>query len=354
MKNRFLFLVFLFASIQLIGQVNPRQYEMTCYCSARETPHSIVAYDNNLQLIIAFKNGLSKKGLDSLKIPYTNSQLKLLRIYKLIRMENNKYYSTIPVLDTIQTANLRIQSKIIADKISPVIEKDLKNLVAYLNSVQNSRNTFSVVFSYVLDGLTWHSFSEKEIIKPFNDNNLSPWNGYFWMLAPKRKETFGTNSQSDSTLTFSITHGPANNILESFYYEDDLLQKMLQNIREYGKVSDQGVISTFSKFNIVDEQGKVLVPIIIENGQNELFRLSLAIAVKISDYIIANAPLTEIKNEYNLIDEEQTVIILYHEILWDLLDNIEAKGIIDKPLIFKNPEKATTKDISDLIFFIKQ
>lgn len=353
MKDRFIFLAFLFVSIQLIGQVNPRQYEMTCYCSARETPHSIVAYDNNLQLIIAFKHGLSKKGLDSLKIPYTNSQLKLLRFFNLVRIENNKYYSTIPVLDSIQTVSLRVQSKIIADKIYPTIEKSLKDLVAYLNSVQNSQNAFSIVFSYVLDGLPWHVFYEKEIVKPFNNNNLSPWNGYFWMLASKRKEKFGTNSQSDSTLTISITHGPANNILESFNYEDDLLQKMLVSIRESGKVSDPGAINTFSKFNIVDEQGKVLVPIIIEDSQNELFRLSLLIANKISDFIISNVPLIEIKNEYNFIDEEQTVIILYHEILWDLLDIIEAKGIIDKPSIFKNPEKSTAKDISDLIFFIK-
>ncbi len=338
---------------ELMGQINPNNYDMTCYCSGRETPQWVISRDNNLQLTMLFSNGLSKKGLDSLHIPYTDSQLKLLKIYNLIRQENNKYYSNIPILDENQTNQLRIQSKQIADKIIPLIEKDIKDIVSYLNSIGRSQNAFSITFSYVLDGLIWKEFEEKKIIRPLDSkDNISPWTGYFWILASQRNLKYGTNTETDSSVTISITNGAPYKLMKSFY-DDDLLKLLLKNIRLSGKVTDTRVMEAYGKNNIFDEQGKVTIPIIDENNQDKLYQLSKQISIKICDNTISNISFNEIIKKYNFKDKEQAIIILYHEIMWDLLANIEQKNIIVKPLIIKEPNKAEMKDAADLILIIR-
>jgi hypothetical protein len=155
MKHFLIILNLVLYSGLILGQNNSKKYDLTCFCSARETPNSVVNYDNNLQLLKSFSEGMSRKGLDSLHIPYTESQLKLLRMFNLIRKENGKYYTNIPILDESQTIHLRTKSKQIADKITPLVATEIKELVSYLDSINRSKNAFSIMFSYVIDGLTW-------------------------------------------------------------------------------------------------------------------------------------------------------------------------------------------------------
>jgi len=45
--------------------------------------------------------------------------------------------------------------------------------------------------------------------------------------------------------------------------------------------------------------------------------------------------------------------ISYHELMWDLLDDLEKQGIIRKPIAFADPKKAQAKDIADLVFIVR-
>jgi hypothetical protein len=54
--------------------------------------------------------------------------------------------------------------------------------------------------------------------------------------------------------------------------------------------------------------------------------------------------------QFHFRDKSQATIILYHEILWDIMDILVEKKIISKPVFFANPETATAKDAADLIF----
>ncbi len=355
MKSTLSFFGLLIFSAITLAQTNNASYDMTCFCSGRETPHAIVSYDNNLQLIIAFKNGLTLKGLDSLNIPYTESQLKLLQVYNLIRQENDKYFSTIPVLDGQQTNQIRTQSKQEADIIVPAIENDINNFVSYLNSIHCKINAFSIMFSYILDGLVWQKFEERNLLKPYEStDNISPWTGYFWILTSKPLIKYGTNSQSDSTFTLCITDGAPYSLSKTFYERDDLKQAMLNNILLEGKVTDTAVINNFAIYNIFDGEGNVLVPIIQENNQNILYQLSNKMSDKICNAIIANIRLDEITKQFKLKDNEQALIIFYHEILWNIMAELDVKNIIDKPLILSDPSKANSGDLANLIFFIKK
>jgi len=355
MKYKLLIITFSLFSGVIMGQKNLDDYDMTCYCSARETPHGVVSFDNNLQLISSFKKGLSKKELDSLHIPYTDSQLKLLRIFNLIRKEKDKYFSNIPFLDEKQTYLLRAQSKQIADKILPHIEPDIKELVSYLTSIGNSNNVFSIAFSYVLDGLPWQIFEEKKIIKPLDSkDNISPWTGFFWILTSNPSSKSGTNTESDSTFTIGITGGPYR-LMKSIYDEEDgLLKVMLRNYIVSGKVTDEKVFKTFEPYNLFNQKGELTIPIIVENDQNKLYVLSKQIAEKICMEMTSMEVANRAIKDFNFQNEEQAVIILYHEVMWNLLSIMEEKKLIEKPIIIKNPDKAEMKDAADLMYIIRK
>ena len=354
MKTKILLLLSL---VLLLGDIygqNANDFELICYCSGYETPHSVVSYDNNLQLILLFKDGLTLKHLDSLQIPYTKSQIKLLKLFNLIKQENKVFYSNIAILENENAIELRKYSKSIAEKIIPFIETDLLELNRHLNSINRSENAFSITFSYVLDGLIWKEFEAKGITKPIEDIENSPWNGHFWMLESKRSSGFGTNTYSDSSVTIAITNGAPYRLTKSFYKEREIRKLLLNDIKLYNKVIDERVLRAFKEFKIFDSNGEVTIPIIYENNQNALYSLSKRISHQICNKTLELVELNEIIEKYNFSDNEQAVIVMYNEIMWELLEIILEKGIMDIPIILKEPEQAEVQNISDILYIIRK
>jgi hypothetical protein len=355
MKNVLLSFSLLLICGILNGQQNINDYSKICYCSG-ETPHSILRYDNNWELLWAFKSGLSKKGLDSLHIPYTESQLRLLLIYKLVRLKNEKYYTDIPILDLNQTNLLRTKTIQLAEIIIPSIESDIKSLVSYLKDINYSENQFSILFSYVLDGLVWQKFEVKHMIKPLNLNRSNyPWVGTFWLLTPVRKTFYGTNTESDSSFTIGITSGGPDELMKGIYDEENgLLKVFLKNYIDYGKITDEKVFTAFKNYNLFDEKGNLKIPVIIENNKNMLYNYSDQIAENICIKLVSNDIFKEVIKDFHFQDEEQAIIILYHEVMWDLLSIIEERQLIEEPNIIRNSSQAELRDVSKLLYIVRK
>lgn len=354
MKTILTFFIFFVLGEVLYGQKKLKDYDEICYCVGN-TPHSILSYDNNWDLLLTFKDGLSKKGLDSLQITYTKSQLKLLSVFKLTRFENGKYFTNFPIFDTSQTRYLRKKTLEIASLIIPLIESDIKSLVVQLGNINYSENQFSILFSYVLDGLTWQKFEEKSLINPLiltTDNY--PWSGTFWLLTPQHKTFYGTNVASDSSFSIGITRSQNEPGLEIYNDEDELLGILLKNYIHSGKVTDEKVLATFGRYNLFDKKGNLTIPIIVEEKSNKLYYYCSQIAHKICTKLVLNDSFDEVQKVLNLKNREQTVIILYHEVMWDLLSIIEERHFIEKPDILKNPNHAELTDVSKLVYITRK
>lgn len=354
MKTTCILIGFLLICGVIEGQENLKDYDEICYCTGN-TPHSILSYDNNWKLLLAFKNGESKSKLDSLGIPYTKSQLKLLSIYKLIRFDNGKYFTTFPILDTNQTSYLRAKTSEIASIIFPIIEKDIKSLVSELNNNDQTDNQFSILFSYVLDGLAWQKFEENGMVDRLTLNiDNYPWVGEFWLLTPRRSTFYGTNSESDSTYSIAITTS-GNEIVSKVYNEEnELLRILLKNYINSGKVTDKKALTTFAQYNVCDRAGNITIPIITENKNNRIYYYSSQIAEKISTELISNSIFDELMRDLKFKDRKQAVIILYHEVMWDLLSVIEKQKAIQKPSILENPNQSKLADISKLLYITRK
>lgn len=121
-----------------------------------------------------------------------------------------------------------------------------------------------------------------------------------------------------------------------------------------GKITEESTIAVFSKFNLFNESGHITVPILEENDKNSLYLQSKKIADSVADFLDQSLDIELLQREFGFADKSQAIVIMYHEILWDLLAELENKKIITKPTIFIAPDTAKDENVSDLIFFVKR
>lgn len=335
---------------QSIDYNDIKNWDDICYCSTNNSfhPHNVVNADNNWQLLLAMKNGLTLTELDSTKIPYTQSQLMLLRSQRLLERTQNRYKTSIPVLDKEQTSALRTQSLSVAKSIYPGIERECKDLVTYLSKQNRAHNAFSILFSYVLDGLIWERFENEGMIEKRDGSEV--WSGSYWFMTPKRSFGCGTNSITEGGCTLHINWAEQSNVLMKGFYNLDF-KGLLKPVEQHSKSTDKKIAGEFSPFGFFDENANLTIPIIDENDNNDLYSLSNKVIDKIFPVFVKYVDIEAAKESYQFKDSSETVIILYHEVMWDILNLLLENRIVQMPVAFETPEKATAIDVADLCFF---
>lgn len=361
MKTVFICWAFLFVSAGLKAQhggfYSFKQNEKISYCKTRgSTPDNIVRMDNNWALLLTMRTPQSKKELDALGIPYTDSQLRLLEEWNLIKREEDLYQTTMIILDSLHTSKLREYSRELSGPLTSMIKQDVSELVNLLSGIGREENAYSILFSYVIDGLVWRCLEEKGLIKRSELNLENPfWNGEFWTLYPKRGFYCGTNSLSDKGYSIKINWSEkAISRMHPFIARVRLLEQFLDNITAKGRVTDPEVLAEFSDFNLFDSDGRITIPVIVENNDNPIYALSRKIATSITRFLETGLDMVWLKKEFYFHSDAQTIIILYHEMLWDILSRLEKEEVITKPIIFSDTEKAKQESVSDLVFLVQE
>ncbi len=354
MKQIFINFLFISSPILLLAQAtdynNWKNWEDICYCTMNNSyhPSSIVSADNNLQLLLALKNGLTRKQLDSLKIPYAKSQLLLLESYLLLKKANGIYKTAIPILDSAQTARLRKQSQVTASEIYPEIEKECRDLVTHLTKQNRSRNAYSILFSYVLDGLIWKRFEKEGIVKEWDTTGI--WSGNYWFLTPKRTfDCGGTNYSTSKDFAFKWNWSYAEKVTDGLWDKNiEALFPLLQG----NVVPNKEIINEFAAYGFFDKDLRLTIPVINEKENNVLYLLSNNIIDRLLPAFMAKADVEQLKTSYIFNNNSETVVVFYHEVMFDLMDLLIEKQVIQLPTAFQNPEKATFKDAADLCFIV--
>ncbi len=335
-----------------------KNIESICYCNTTQsTPDAIMKLDNNWEITLSLVTPKTTAQLDSAGIKYTYSQLKLLEQWSIIsKSENEKYQTNIIVLDSIKTSELRKYSVKLSIKLTEIIRDDIIKLKNILKKIDREPNTYSIIFSYVLDGMVW-DYLDTDSLLPNNEINVKKpfWAGEFWLLYPKRTFSCGTNSISDKGYSIKVNWSErAIPKMLPFVSRWDLLEKILNDLIAKDKVEDKESTEVFSAYNFFDKNGNFTVPVIVENNNNSIYKLSGEISAKVNSFLTANIDFSYLKKEFNFKNNSQSIIILYHEMLWDMLDILESEGLINKPKAFKDPENSKSSDISDLIIITKK
>ncbi len=363
--SRSIFVLMLLFSISYLikaQQVNGKEhksiidYRIVQYISTMTyDPVSTMRLDNNGELILACKHPKTKEELSKMNINVITSQIRLLELYNLLTVENGILTTAFPILDENQMGQIRKSTKQLAPELADFIEGDVKELSSLIKEMNWKNNAYSILFAYIVDGIVWNDFYDRDLIHARSITKEHPfWAGQVWAFLPEREFSCGTNSSSveDYMLVVNWSHN-AYPTLGLFSKEKRKLdENSFVEFARNGRVNDEKIKETFMPFGIFDESGKLLIPVIEENNSNELYRISRRISQRIAGRVPELLSFEDLSKEYNFRDTEQSLIIIYHELMWDLMDELTDRGLIEKPVLFSHPDDATPKNVADLVFIV--
>ena len=316
-------------------------FESIAFCSYNNFHPSQYLTDNNWDILCAFAEPGSKAKLDSLGIPATKSQLRLLEVGDLLSVNNGEYKTTMKIFRKSETDEIRRQSKEFAEKIFPEIETDITQLISDFDDGGYSKQTYSLIFSYLLDNYIW---DDRRLPSPMSCEDHGTWSGAYWAMYDKRDhETVGTNSFGPvcQNWTDSLGYWMRSKDLVAFAKE--------VNKTKGGRIENQDVINAVVPWGLTDENGNILVPVLHANNNDNIDilcqRITNNLSSSIKDYCAAWSSSPGISSP------QLGQIIFYHEVMWDLLDILETKNMITMPAILKG-EETGKEHFGDICFIV--
>jgi hypothetical protein len=318
-----------------------RFFDRTAFCSYNKFHPSQYLTDNNWDILCAFVEPWPATKLDSLGIAYNKSQLRLLEVGDLLSFDNGIYSTSMPIFGKYETEAIRKQSKEFADSIFPAIEPEISRFITDLEKSGYSQQTYSLVFSYLLDTYIWDN---ERLASPTGCEDHGSWSGAYWAMFDARNHVkVGTNGYGpvEQNWTDSLGYWLNSNKLMSFANEV---------IKSGGnRIENQDVIDAIAGWGLVDENGDILIPIMHRNSNDDIDILCKSITNKLSN-AIKNYCKTWY-SAYNLSSERVGQIVFYHEVMWDLLEILEFKGLISMPPILKG-EEVGKQHFGDICFIV--
>lgn len=318
-----------------------KSFDLSAFCSYNNFHPSEYLTENNWDILCAFVQSGSASKLDSLGIPYNKSQLRLLEVGDLLMCNNKNYTTKMPIFGKSETQQIRRQSKEFADSIFPIIESEIKELISAYENTGYSRQTYSLVFSYLLDTYIW---DDERLGSPISCEDHGTWTGAYWAMYENRKhDKIGTNGYGPLMQNWTDNLG---------YWLSS--KKMIAFAKEVmrtsgNRIDNQDVIQSVAGWGLTDNNGNILIPVIRRNNKDKIDLLCQAITTNLSNAVKNHC--VSWSKAHNIASLKLGQIIFYHEVMWDLLDILESKNIITMPAILKG-EEVGKEHFGDICFIV--
>lgn len=318
-----------------------KSFDTTAFCSYETFHPSQYLTDNNWDILCAFKEQGAVEKLDSLGIPYSKSQLRLLEVGDLLSSDGGVYSTKMPIFSKSETDAIRRDSKAFADSIFPIIEPRVRQLVAEFDKAGYSKQTYSLIFSYLLDGYIW---DDERLAPPTSCEDHGTWSGAYWAMYDSRDRVkTGTNSFGPVSQNWTDDLG--------YWLNSRKLIAFARAVMEAkgGRIDNPEVVESIAGWGLTDDKGNITIPVIHQNSGDDVDKLCNSISTEVSDAVkrhcAAMPQLSKVSSD------KVREIIFYHEAMWDLLDILEAKQIVTMPAILKG-EEVGKQHFGDITFIV--
>ena len=321
------------------GQIKDDNWQDYAYITYhRQSPLEVIDTGNNFEIVLSLTKPQSCEELNAAGITCDIKKLKVLERNGLIKRTPDGLWKTnISMFDEAQTLALRDFSKSISGTIYSSVKEDFSSFVSILKENGWEDNAYSICFSYVLDDKMWN-----HIVAPSEMASHHSWKGCVWYLYGRRSglvpgtNTIGALSQLHEDSIQSRTDYP-------------LLIDLAGGLSFKGNPTVSGdVRGRAESAGLCDSNGKPLFPVIHEKEQKALVSLADAIGKGIADEMKLHI------NECGLLSAIEgkgvAEVILSHELIWDIMDQLEADGIIRCPASLRDPADKSPIDLSKLVY----
>lgn len=318
-----------------------KSFDTTAFCAYSSFHPAHYLTDNNWDILCAFVEPGTVARLDSLGIPFSKSQLRLLEVGDLLSSDNGTYKTTMHIFSKSETDAIRRQSREFADSIFPVIEPEIAQLIAELKRAGYSRQTYSLVFSYLLDFYIW---DDARLASPTGCGDHGTWSGAFWAMFNSRdQDKIGTNGFGPVKQNWTDNLGYWLSSAKLMAFAGEV------NKTKGGRIGNREVIDAVAGWGLTDEDGNILIPVLHRNSNDAIDRLCRSIADRLSDAVKQRCVTWS--PAYGIASEREGQVMFYHEVMWDLLRILETKGLISMPAILKG-EEVGKQHFGDICFIV--
>lgn len=316
-------------------------FDATAFCSYSSFHPSQYLTDNNWDILCAFVEPGTISKLDSLGVPYSKSQLRLLEVGDLLSSDNGVYTTSMNIFGEAETIAMRKQSKEFADSIFPAIEPEINQLISDFAKAGYAKQVYSLIFSYLLDSYIW---DDERLSSPMSCEDHGTWSGAYWAMFESRPHCkIGTNGYGPLKQNWTDDLG--------YWLNSNKLMSFAQEVYKTkgGKIENHEVIDAVAGWGLTDENGNILIPVLHTNNNDKIDLLCKSITNKLSQAVKSHCSVWH--KAYDISSERVGQIIFYHEVMWDLLDILESKGLVSMPAILKG-EEVGKHHFGDICFIV--
>ncbi|WP_340682023.1 hypothetical protein LCL61_25300 [Amycolatopsis coloradensis] len=299
------------------------KWGLHCFClGARSTPHHVVKMDDNGRLLFRARLGVSRTELRHQGIDPLDSQIALLRAYHLIAVEGDRLVTTFPVLGSQETAALRARMAGLADVIAPEIAADVSAFSDVLAGRGLAHCVYGVLFGYVIDGLVWDCLRSDGLLPAGELSVERPyWNGAFWAVYPPREGAMGTNEIKEAGVGLTMvwtdpTVESLNRLVES-----PALRPALRAVGRGDLPRATFMAGEGHTWTLTVDGAWPTIPLIRRRESDPVHAIGLRIAAKVVSVLLRDML-------------KPGVVVAAHELIWNLMEALEAAGIIRRPAVF--------------------
>lgn len=303
-------------------------FDATAFCSYQKFHPSSYLADNNWDILCAFTEPGTTARLDSLGIPYTASQLRLLEVGDLLSSNDGEYRTSMHIFDKTETDAIRKESREFADSIFPSIEPEINEFISECDRLGYSKQIYSLVFSYLLDTYIW---DDERLASPVSCEDHGTWSGAYWAMYNSRgHDKIGTNGYGPVKQNWTDNLG--------YWLSSAKLISFAKEIMKTngGRIEDNEIVSAVAGWGLTDDKGNIMVPVLHKGDNGSLDILCKSITDKLSGAVKKHCILWN--NAHDITSEKLGQIIFYHEVMWDLLDVLESKQMVSMPPILLGEE----------------
>lgn len=270
--------------------------------------------------------GATESELRALEINDLQERLLQLEQVNLIRKVGDQYQLAFPAIIGQKRAKLQEYAEQVAKQLLPFGEKMIEQIRPYLK--EREEMIYHVLWSDIMDGpLSWNT-AMVEMDKQVKSGDTSIYNK-IWLLYPSHPFRVGTNSYNTSSGHLRITwshNTPSPNVIRRIIsqYESELVRA----IEEKRPIISAGARSALGKYGLVNGAGTIQVYTL--KSDTKAAKVYMKLGTEFGQQTMNYLDMPKVTDMLD-VSPGVAFVIAYHEICWQLLQNLVEKKVLIVP-----------------------
>ena len=291
--------------------------------------HALRDPDNN-PILNACLRVATEQDLKALGKADLQERLARLERGGLIKETEGRYTLAFPVVVGQKRNQLQEYVERSAVKLLPTGEKMIAEIRLHLTGREEM--LFHVLWSVIMDGSAAWNTAKVEMNKKVKTGDTSIQNKA-WLLYPPHPFRVGTNSYDTTSGHLRITWNPNTPSPHAIHrvishYESDLVQA----IRQTRTLRATATKEALSKYGLVDKAGRVQIYTLDSEANSQVVQDYMKLGEYFGQKLMTHLDVAEIADMLE-VRPGVALVIAYHEICWQLLQNLAEKKVLDVPPI---------------------